>query len=78
MNWFVVYLIVCFISSVICYGWYFAYLQREYPSVAEENYPYDLAFSIFFGILYGLLGPLGILITYFINTKFAKHGWKFR
>jgi len=77
MIWFVIYLVVLLVSSFICYGWYFAYFQKEYPLIAKNYYKANISDSIIFGLMYGLFGPLGILIT-LLDTKCAKHGWKFR
>ena len=43
--------------------------------IAEQQYSEDMGTSILFGLVYGMLGPIGILISFLI-TGFAKHGFK--
>ena len=72
MIWFVVGYILC---SFLSYGMLFAYIQRNFPSIAEQQYADDMGASILFGLVSGMLGPIGILIS-FLMTGFAKHGFK--
>ena len=61
------------ICGILAYGISFAHWQREYPTLAESSYREDMGFSI----LWIPLGPLGLIITYFLSG-FAEHGLKFK
>lgn len=65
------YLICAFIS----YGMFFANVQGEFPSGSEFAYKDHMATSVFFGLMVGFLGPLGILMA-FLMTGFAHYGFK--
>ncbi len=62
------------ISALISAGWLFAYFQKRFVSIADDNWREDLGFAIGCGFVSGILGPVGILIIW-LNTGFAKHGW---
>lgn len=72
MIWFVVGYILC---AFLSYGMLFAHAQGEFPSIAKQQYENDMGASILFGLVSGMLGPIGILIS-FLLTGFAKHGFK--
>lgn len=60
------------LCGILAYGILFAYQQVKYELKAKSYYDVDRWVSIMFG----LLGPLGLLIVLFI-TGFAKYGVKF-
>ncbi len=61
------------VTSVICYGSTFAYLQRQFPTIAKEMYKEDM----FHSIIVSLIPFVGFIIGTFLNG-FYKHGFKFR
>jgi hypothetical protein len=65
-----IFWVVC---GVINYGYYFAYFQRRFSSLAEDNYSQDrfAAFS------YAVFGPIGI-VSSVITFRTFKHGLKFK
>ena len=66
-------LIIWLICGILTYGITFAYMQEEYPLVAEIGYEADRNFAI----LLGICGPIGLLVSFF-RSGFAKHGLKFK
>lgn len=62
--------IVC---GVLGYGITLAYAQRQYPTIAEEWYRKDCAFSTFVASS----GPIGLVII-FLFSGFAEHGLMYR
>ena len=63
--------------SVVIYGASFAYFQREYALLAEDDYAKDKSFSIFLGVLGLISGPIGLALNYILFDKF-KHGLKWK
>lgn len=72
MIWLVIGYLIC---SFICYGLLFANIEGEFPSSSDFAYKDHLAHSIFFGMLLGVFGPLGLLMA-FLLSGFAHHGFK--
>lgn len=71
MMWlFIVGYIACWIGSA---GLTFAYFQSEFPYIADEMRTRDHYLSI----LLGFGGPIS-LVTVFILSGCAKHGWRLR
>ena len=72
------FLIVTWISSPpLIYGMTFAYFQRQYPTLAEEERRSDIGeacLQAMFGIIGG---PLALAAVYLLSKR-AKHGLKFR
>lgn len=58
--------------SVLEYGLYFAYYQRKWPSIANENRLSDR----FLAALIALIGPIGLLAT-LITGQFG-YGLQYR
>jgi len=73
--------IVLFAIWVVCglviAGWFFADFQGRFPRIADQSRRDDLAHAILLGMIYGLLGPLGILLTWLL-TGFAEYGWRLK
>lgn len=59
--------------GVLSYGITLAYLQRNWPTLADQMYNEDVAFSC----MMAALGPTSLLICYFKGDR-AKHGLQFR
>ena len=72
MIWFLIGYILC---AFLSYGMLFAYVQGNFPMIAEQQYSEDMGTSILFGLFSGMLGPIGVIIS-FLMTGFAKHGFK--
>ena len=72
MIWLVIGYLIC---AFICYGLFFANIEGEFPSKSDFAYKDHVANSIFFGLLVGAFGPLGLLMA-FLMTDFAEHGFK--
>ncbi len=62
--------------AVLTAGWFNAEMQRKFTMSRSERRE-ELGFSIFIGILYGVLGPAGIAIAYLL-TGLAQYGWTLR
>ena len=67
------FIVIWIISGILTYGISLAYMQREYPSIAEEMYLEDVVFAMFFSIL----GPMSLLIS-FILSNYGKYGLMYR
>lgn len=65
------FVLLWLVSSVLTFGWNFAYFQREYPTLAEENYLADILFSL----AISLFPFAGLFPVYLMDLH--KHGWKF-
>ena len=72
MIWLVIGYLIC---SFICYGLLFASIEGEFPSSSDFAYKDHLAHSIFFGMLLGVFGPMGLLMA-FLLSGFAHYGFK--
>ncbi len=72
-----IYLAILFwtVCGVFSYGISLAESQRSYWKMSIKNATYreDVGFSI----LFGLLGPIGLITSYFLSG-FAQHGLKWR
>ena len=60
------------LMSALAYAMYFAYLQREYPSMAEKDYNSNRSFSLKCAIF----GPASLIAAVIVTS--AKHGLKWR
>jgi len=70
---FFIFVFICWvICGVLAYGLSFAYFQRNWPSIAEQEYYSDMLFSIFIGVL----GPIGLL-SVILNDE-DTCGFKFK
>jgi hypothetical protein len=67
MGW-IILVVVYVVSAIVCAGWFNAKFQE-----GREG----LGISIVLGLIYGFLGPLGVLIVY-LMTGFGEHGWRIR
>lgn len=66
------YIIIHIICGIISYGGIFAYVQKEFESIARSHYRENMAMSA----MTGFFGPIGLIVVFF-NTGFFKHGFKF-
>lgn len=57
----------------ISYGIFFAWYQREYSSIAEQDYTSDQVFSF----VWSCGGPFSLLMA-LVCCEGAKHGLKFQ
>jgi len=74
MGYFILYLIFHLSCAVLSAGMVFAYVQKEWSSLAKEEYRQDLSKS--WGIsLIG--GPISLAVAFFM-TGFVEHGFKWR
>lgn len=64
--------ILYIISSAVSYGGTFAYLQKEWTSIADRQYRTDIAFSIGMSLV-PIVWPVVLLFA----TWFYKHWFKF-
>ena len=51
-------------SSIICANMLYAFLQDRFEMIANKRN--DLAIAIIVGCLYGIMGPIGILLMWII------------
>lgn len=72
-------LIVCvwLVCSITCGRIFYLYTQGRFQNIAYKDRREDLGFAILFGMLYGFLGPVGILLA-LLQTGFAKYGFWIR
>jgi len=61
------------ICGVISYGLDFAYFQRKYPSLAEQDYKRDIRMCIFFAIF----GPINLIEIILMRNDYL-YGLKFK
>ena len=66
-------IVIWIICGILTYGITFGYFQGGWPEISEKGYRQDMSFSVFFG----LLGPIGLIISFFISG-FAEYGLKFK
>jgi hypothetical protein len=75
------YFVIGLISAVIVFGWYFAYWQRKYPSIAREHCNEDYRHAMCFAIITFFAWPsmwLSILLQPLLQgTKLWEYGFKF-
>lgn len=77
MEWIVVGILVVLVQSVLAYGLTFAYFQRKYPYLGQEDYLEDKKVARLTGIAQ-LGAPLVGLIAVLFLTGFGRYGLKFR
>jgi len=70
MALFIIFIIFWVICGVIHYGVVFAYLQKEYPFIAENNLKADRRFAL----VTSLFGPIALIVDA-ISGSF-KHGFR--
>ena len=58
--------------SVLAFGLTFAYFQRRWPTIAEEQYTKDRAFAFFLS----LYGPIALIVVLYRGR--LKYGIKFK
>ena len=58
--------------SLLSYGLTFAYFQRKYVWIAENEYRQDMIFSI----VWSLAGPISLVLSIVLGN-FRKYGIKF-
>jgi len=60
--------IICIwlISSIACANIFYAFLRRRFEMIANESIREDLAIAIIVGCLYGIMGPIGILLMWIV------------
>ncbi len=73
MTYLLLYALFHLACGVLTYGILFAYVQRQYQSIAIDHVREDAAMS---GLV-ALFGPVGLFIA-LINSGFAKHGLLYR
>ena len=66
-------IVIWIILSILTYGMHFAYFQRKYSIIAEEEYREDMAHAV----LVAILSPISFWVIFFM-TGFAKYGLKFK
>jgi len=71
-----VVIVVYIASAIICAGTIYADFRAIYGS-SEERQRQDLGLALFLGTLYGMFGPVGILVAGCISG-FWRHGWRLR
>ena len=71
----IIFILIYLVGVILCYGYVFAYYQREYKILADEDYYHDMRFSMIISIS-SFLGifAIGILQR---PGKF-HHGLKFK
>lgn len=74
MIWLLVYLVFHLACAVVTYIGMFGFFQREYPTLAKDDYIKDVIWGICYGIF---LGPIGLAISFFMCERF-KYGFKWK
>ena len=82
----IIYVIGSIVTFCAIYPAYFAYFQREFPEIADENYAFDrldaFLFSGFLAIFWPIGLPawcLGVCMVFVVTKSFIyKHGLKWR
>ena len=69
MRYFIVFWLIC---SVLAYGITLGYFLGKFKNNSME----DKGIYVLIAILYALLGPVGVFLSYFMSG-FAEHGLKF-
>jgi hypothetical protein len=64
-------IIIHFVCAIIAHGYYFAYMQDHWPTLAKEEYQQDHIYSCIMSICFGS----GALATVFI-MGLNKYGWR--
>ena len=64
-------------QAVLIYGMEFAYWQREYPVLAEDNYDVDKEDALISAV-FALLCPVVLLLGAWIMFDYGRHGIKFK
>ena len=59
-------------SGIFSYGYGFAYLQRKYPTLADENYIIDRSLAGFMA----LFGPVNLGVLFFSGRCSYGVKWK--
>lgn len=65
------FLLIWLGNGLLSAGMMCADLQRSFPTLAKENYLFDLIFSLSLSLV---LGPSMLVATFFISG-FGHHGW---
>lgn len=63
------------VTGVLSYGIFFANWQRNYPSMAEEEYMGDMGMSAILGALSCFIPVVGIMLA-FVLTNYAGRGFR--
>ena len=69
---FIIFFVLWIITSVLTYGFFFAYYQREFPSVSEREKGYDRNHALIMSIF-----PFAGIIAVGLCGRY-KHGIKFK
>lgn len=72
----ILYAIFAITCGVLTYGMNFAYVQRQFHSLAKSEYREDIGTCMFFGLCVAIM-PFLIIVS-ITMTGFAKHGLKFK
>ena len=64
-------IVIWAVCGYIHYGWWFAYHQREFPSIAEESYSDDKHNAL----VTSLFGPIALFVD--VIFRQYKHGRKY-
>ncbi len=59
MIWMAIGIVVWVISGIIAYGCQFAYWQREWPEIAEQDVTIDRITSL----AYAVISPMGLILV---------------
>lgn len=66
-------LLLYLVGAVLSYGLTFAYFEREYPELTDEDYSKTRGLAFFFG----LASWLGVAVALY-KGDWGKHGLKYR
>lgn len=75
MKFFIIYSVVFLVSAIITTGWFFDDLDSGSENQKESRF--CLKLGILSGIVFGVLGPIGILLSFYL-TGCAENGWKIK
>jgi len=64
--------VIWVLCGIETYGRLFAYFQREYAVIADENYKSDIIFCA----IISLTGPIAFIVSFIV--KHRGYGYKFR
>ena len=72
MVWLLLGMLVWVVCGVLSYGLNFAFFQRKFPTLADEEYARDLRFAV----ITSFLGPVALFAN--LCACGIKHGLKWR
>lgn len=74
MKWLILAALCWLIGAAFSYAISFAYFQRSFSLLSQQNLRRDAGSALLFGLVFG---PFGMVLAFFLSG-FAEHGLKWR